>query len=109
MSMALQGVYSDGAIWVDFSRHKAHLNGEAVDLSPLEFRLLSAFVRRPGLVLNTEQLLDLCWGEGTGGPESVRIYIGYLRKKLKDGARRPKRIETVREFSYRYRAPPSEE
>jgi len=101
--------YSDGAVWVDFSRHTVYVDGEEVALSPLEFRLLAAFVRRPGIVLSTDQLLDLCWGEGTGGAESVRIYIGYLRKKLNDDARRPKRIETVREFGYRYRPEPSED
>ena len=105
----LPDVYSDGAIWVDFSRHTVYVEGKEVALSPLEFRLLAAFVRSPGVVLSTDQLLDRCWGEGTGGAESVRIYIGYLRKKLNDDARRPKRIETVREFGYRYRPEPSED
>ena len=100
-----QEVYLDHALHVDFSRHKVYLKGREVELSPQEFRLLKAFVARPGIVLSTDRILDLCWGEGEGGPENVRVYIGYLRKKLEEEPKRPQLIETVREFGYRYRAP----
>jgi DNA-binding response OmpR family regulator len=100
-------VYADAVLRVDYSRHQVYLRGDPVDLSPQEFRVLSALIAQPGVVLSTDRLLDLCWGEGEGGPESVRVYIGYLRKKLEQDPRAPRLVETVREFGYRYR-PPSE-
>ena len=90
---------------MDFKRHQVYLKGSKVALSAQEFRLLAALVRNANAVLSTDRLLELCWGE-VGGAESVRVYIGYLRKKLEEDSRNPRLIETVREFGYRYCPPP---
>ena len=95
-------VYSDAALYMDFERHDVRLRGEPVDLSPQEFRLLAAFVRYPGTVLSAERLMELCWGTSEGGPENVRVYMGYLRKKLERDAASPQLFETVRGFGYRF-------
>lgn len=97
--------YKDALVHVDFQRHMVQLRGERLDLSPQEFRLLVALVKNAGMVMTPDRLLDQCWGEGEGGQESLRVYIGYLRKKLQDNPKRPELIETVREFGYRYRPP----
>ena len=77
-----------------------------VQLTPLEFRLLSTFVRNPRQVLSREQLLELVWGDTYGvGGDQVKLYIGYLRRKLDPGAPDAAPIETVRGFGYRYTAP----
>jgi two-component system OmpR family response regulator len=73
-----------------------------VALTPLEFRLLSALVEHAGNVLSREQLLELVWGDpGGASPDQVKLYVGYLRRKLGE----PDLIETVRGFGYRYRKP----
>jgi DNA-binding response OmpR family regulator len=67
---------------------------------------LSTFVQHPRQVLSREQLLELVWGSSYGvSPDQVKLYVGYLRRKLdpEDPARVP--IETVRGFGYRYRPP----
>lgn len=71
-------------------------------LTPLEFRLLAAFVLHPGQVLSHEQLIALVWGdEGAASRNQLKLYVGYLRRKL--GAAAAGRVETVRGFGYRYR------
>jgi DNA-binding response OmpR family regulator len=75
--------------------------GEETALTPLEFRLLSAFVRHPNQVLSHEQLLELVWGSSlTTSRDQVKLYVGYLRRKLGPAA---EAVETVRGFGYRYR------
>ena len=106
-SQGIEERYEDATLVVDFPRHQVYLKGEKIDLTPQEFRLLGALVRNTNLVMSSNRLLDLCWGEGFGGPENVRVYIGYLRKKLEVDPRRPQLIKTVREFGYRY-SPPAE-
>ena len=101
----IEPVYQDAALFVDFARRQVRLHGEEASLSPQEFRLLAALVRHAGTVLSPEQLLDLSWGIAEGGPESVRVYVGYLRRKLGDDPKRPRLIQTVRGFGYRYVAP----
>ena len=77
-----------------------------MQLTPLEFRLLSTFVRHPRQVLSRDQLLELVWGDAFGvGGDQVKLYIGYLRRKLAPDAPESVPIETVRGFGYRYTAP----
>ena len=97
-------VYHDAVLYVDLERHDVRVRGEAVELSPQEFRLLIALVRHPGAVLSPDRLLELAWGTSEGGPENVRVYIGYLRRKLEPEPGVPPMIETVRGFGYRFNA-----
>ncbi len=57
------------------------------------------------MVLSPEHILNLYSDERPGGPANVRAYIRHLRKKLEEEPARPRLIETVREFGYRYHPP----
>jgi DNA-binding response OmpR family regulator len=78
-----------------------------VALTPLEFRLLCAFVENPRQVLSHEQLLERVWHDPLAvSPDQVRLYVGYLRRKIGNA---PGPIETVRGFGYRFLPTPSAE
>jgi DNA-binding response OmpR family regulator len=95
-------VYADALLTVDFRQRTVELGGEELALTPLEFRLLAAFVRHPRQVLSHEQLLELAWGDSRWVTrEQLRLTVSYLRRKLGAGGRQA--IETVRGFGYRYR------
>jgi DNA-binding response OmpR family regulator len=94
--------YSDARLVIDFAQRLVHVDGEVTVLTPREFKLLSAFVRHPNQVLSREQLLDLVWGDARAiAPDQVKLYVGYLRRKL--GPDAAGAIETMRGFGYRYR------
>jgi len=98
--------YGDGFLTIDWGQHRVTVDEREVQLTPLEFRLLSTFVRNPRQVLSREQLLELVWGDSYGvGGDQVKLYIGYLRRKLSPDAPDIVPIETVRGFGYRYTAP----
>jgi len=98
--------YSDSEIAIDFQKHEVFVRGEPVGLSPTEFRLLAALTRSANQVLGQDQLLDQVWGrEYVGSLEVVRLYVGYLRRKVERDHEAPALIETVRGFGYRYRRP----
>ncbi len=100
------GTYADGFLTVDFAQRAVTAGGREVRLTPLEFKLLTAFTRHPNQVLSHEQLLDLVWPDSHGASRAqVKLYVGYLRRKLGDGSASP--IETLRGFGYRYRATPA--
>lgn len=96
-------VVGDELIEIDFPQRRVTVRGNAVGLTPTEFRLLAAFVRNPNHVLSHDQLLDMAWRDSpTTSSHQVKLYVGYLRRKLKDAAE-VSPIETVRGFGYRYR------
>ena len=98
--------YGDDYLTIDWGQRRVVVGDREVQLTPLEFRLLSTFVRNPRQVLSREQLLELVWGDAYGvGGDQVKLYIGYLRRKLDPDTPDSVPIETVRGFGYRYSAP----
>ncbi len=96
--------YADDFLTVDFAQRQVRAGGVDLTLTPLEFRLLGAFVRNQNQVLSHNQLLELVWGDARSADrDQVKLYVGYLRRKLGTGAAEKSPIETVRGFGYRYR------
>jgi len=87
-------------IRVDLTEHRVYRSGETLTLGPTEFRLLTAFMERPGRVWSREQLLDRVWGRDIYvDSRTVDVHVGRLRKALKVGqAGDP--IRTVRGAGY---------
>jgi DNA-binding response OmpR family regulator len=95
--------YTDGYLAIDFSQARVTVGEREISLTPLEFKLLTCFVRNPRQVLSRDQLLELVWGGTHGiGAEQVKLYVGYLRRKLDPDTPDAVPIKTVRGFGYRY-------
>src|SRR5437016_1747880 len=96
--------YADDFVQIDYAQRRVIVQGRDVQLTPLEFKLLAAFVQNPNQVLSRDQLLELVWGDPYGvSGDQVKLYVGYLRRKLVPDAPDSAPIETVRGFGYRYR------
>ncbi len=91
---------------IDRIRHRASVNGQDLDLTPTEFRLLECLLRQPGRAFTRPQLMDAAIGEGAVVLDrTIDVHIKTLRKKLGPAT---EYIETVRGVGYRFReAPPS--
>lgn len=103
-------VYSDSLLTVDHGRREVFLHGKRIELSPIEYSLLSLFVRRPGEALSLEYLLTNVWGREYESFELVKWHIRNLRKKLSSGDKKygqakPPPIVTVRGYGFRYVTP----
>jgi len=97
-------VYTDDFVEIDYAERRVTVQGRDVRLTPLEFRLLATFVQNRNQVLSRDQLLKLVWGDPYGvSGDQVKLYVGYLRRKLEPDAPGDAPIETLRGFGYRYR------
>jgi DNA-binding response OmpR family regulator len=102
---ARDGVARIGELVVDPARRMVTVGATPVDLTTLEFALLEAMGRDPGVVLTRQQLLDAAWGIDFEGDEHVlEVHVGNLRRKLGDDPAHPRYVETVRGIGYRLRA-----
>jgi two-component system alkaline phosphatase synthesis response regulator PhoP len=98
-----QDVYRFGDAELDFVRCELRRSGRVVELSALEFRLLSAFVRREGRVLSRQQLLDDVWGTDTHVTDRVvDNQVTNLRKKIEPEPERPRYLVSLRGLGYRF-------
>ena len=91
-----------GSLALDEGRRQVTIEDREITLTRKEFDLLAELMRRAGLVLSREQLLERVWGyEHPGATRTVDVHVRQLRKKL--GQPWAERIETVVGVGYRIR------
>ena len=86
------------------------LDGTDLALTPFEFRILAALMRRPGRVFTRDDLIDAIHRDDDPGiyDRTIDVHLGRLRRKLRDDAAQPRFIGTVRTVGYRFLAAVSE-
>jgi DNA-binding response OmpR family regulator len=96
-------VYRFGDAELDVVRCEFRRGGQIVELSALEFKLLSTFVRSAGRMLSRAQLLDEVWGSGTNVTDRVvDNQVTNLRKKIEPVPERPRYLIALRGLGYRF-------
>jgi two-component system OmpR family response regulator len=93
-----------GEIKINQDAHEVYANGEPVDLSPTEYKLLRFLMSNPNRVLTKAQILDHVWEYDFNGEMGiVESYVSYLRKKLDPITSEPL-IQTKRGVGYMYKS-----
>jgi two-component system phosphate regulon response regulator PhoB len=95
-----------GGLRMDLGAHQAYRDGEELDLTPTEFRLLKALLERRGRTQSRRQLLEMAWDIKSDISDRIQtrtvdMHIRRLRGKLGEHGRR---LETIRGFGYRFRS-----
>ncbi len=97
-------VVSHFDLTVDPARRRVFQAGEEVVLTPLEFEILLALARTPGVVMSRDQLMDRVWGyRDYAGGRVVDSHVARIRRKLGDEAAEPRYIRTVHGVGYAFR------
>jgi len=95
-----------GGIVVDPSAFRATKNGQVLELSATEFKLLIELMRHPDQVLTREMLLQRVWEyDYMGDSRMVDMAVKRLRAKIEDEPAHPQYISTVRGIGYRFGTP----
>jgi two-component system phosphate regulon response regulator PhoB len=96
-----------GPIEVDLEAHRVHVDGAEIQLTPLEFKLLTTLMGRLGRVQSREQLLEDVWEMSSElETRTVDTHVKRLREKLGSGR---DLLETVRGIGYRLVEPSEKE
>lgn len=95
--------YRFDSVTVDFKRAEVSKDGEAIELSATEFKLLQCLIENRGEVLRRDELLDKVWGyDATPTTRTVDVHIGQLRQKLEPNPRYPQFFLTVHGLGYKF-------
>ncbi|MGH2679421.1 MAG: response regulator transcription factor [Actinomycetota bacterium] len=89
---------------IDAKRRRAEVDGAEVQLTPLEFEILLALAREPGVVLSRDQLMDRIWGyRDHAGGRVVDSHVARLRRKIGEDGNDPRFIRTVHGVGYAFK------
>lgn len=96
-------LYNDGYLLIDVRKHRVQVNGQTVQLTSTEFRLLTYLLQNAGQILPYQNILDKVWGwEYQDSIDYVHVYISHLRRKLEVDPRNPRYLLTERGTGYRF-------
>lgn len=91
-----------GGLDMDRSTHRVTMNGNPVELTPREFKLLWLMASHPGQVFSRETLLERFWPEETSTDQSsVTVYMRRLREKIEANPSDPEHLKTVWGIGYK--------
>lgn len=94
-----------GPLCVDTDRYQISLEGEIIDLSPKEFKLLLYLLENKNRTVSRMQILNAVWGITFDNHSNVvDVYISYLRNKIDQG--KVKFIQTVKGVGYMFKYEP---
>jgi DNA-binding response OmpR family regulator/signal transduction histidine kinase len=97
-----QALFTTGDLSIDYAQHLVTLQGQPVQLSRTEYKLLSTLAHNVGLVLTHEVLLERVWGpEYNREVDFIWVYISRLRRKIEADPRHPRYIVTVPDVGYK--------
>lgn len=95
------GMLRGADLVVDLDRHRVTRQGQPIDLTPTEFRILATLMRQPGHVLSPRQIVTAVWGaEYVDETGYIRRYVWHLRQKLERDPRDPRYVINERSVGY---------
>jgi two-component system KDP operon response regulator KdpE len=98
----VETVFRVADLQVDLSRRSVHIGEQEIQLTPIEYRLLTVLIHHAGKVLTHRQLLLEVWGPAyVEHAHYVRIYMGQLRRKLEVDPTQPRYLLTEAGIGYR--------
>ena len=96
------GLLTVGPISLDDSAQQVTVDGEPVNLTPLEFNILRLLMKNPGQVFSTAQLYEQVWNDPVLGSENtVAVHIRHLREKIEIDPAHPRYLKVVWGLGYK--------
>ena len=98
-----KGTVATGRLQIDFEQRTASVNGEIVELTPIEFNILKLLAGAPGRVYTRDELLNVIWDTTYDGyKRNIDPHINRLRTKIEQDPKHPLLIRTVWGVGYKF-------
>ena len=95
-------LFRNGGIVLDDGAKSVSVDGEPVNLTPIEYNILLLLMKNPGRVFSTGQIYDLVWNDPSLGSENtVAVHIRHLREKIEIDPANPRYVKVVWGLGYK--------
>ena len=95
-------VYRIGGIELNEDTKEVYVDGEAVKMTPMEFKILSLLMRNPGRVFSAEEIYERVWEERAINTETVMVHVRKIREKIEYNPKEPKYLKVVWGIGYKF-------
>ena len=94
-------LYRIGGLEMNEDTVQVHVDGEAVALTPLEFKILALLMRNPGRVFSAEEIYERVWQEKAIATETIMVHVRNIRQKIEVDPKNPKYLKVVWGVGYK--------
>jgi DNA-binding response OmpR family regulator len=95
-------VYRIGGIELNEDTKEVYVDGEAVKMTPMEFKILSLLMRNPGRVFSAEEIYERVWEERVINTDTVMVHVRKIREKIEYNPKEPKYLKVVWGIGYKF-------
>ena len=101
-AQSTENVFQTGGLTVDDERKEVTVDGEAVRMTPVEYKILLLLIKSPGRVYSIDQIYEQVWNEPAYSPENtVAVHIRRIREKIEINPKEPKYLKVVWGVGYK--------
>ena len=94
-------IYRIGGIELNEDTKEVHVDGEAVKMTPMEFKILSLLMKNPGRVFSAEEIYERVWEERAINTDTVMVHVRKIREKIEYNPKEPKYLKVVWGIGYK--------
>lgn len=93
--------YAIGGLEINVDRKEVTLDGEAIKVTPIEFKILHLLMRSPGRVFSAEEIYERVWNENAVNTDTVMVHVRNIREKIEIDPKNPKYLKVVWGVGYK--------
>ena len=97
-----ENIYRIGGIELNEDTKEVYVDGEAVKMTPMEFKILSLLMRNPGRVFSAEEIYERVWEERAVNTDTVMVHVRKIREKIEYNPKEPKYLKVVWGIGYKF-------
>lgn len=96
-----ENVYRIGGIELNEDTKEVLVDGEAVKMTPMEFKILALLIKSPGRVFSAEEIYERVWNERAINTDTVMVHVRKIREKIEYNPKEPKYLKVVWGVGYK--------
>ena len=96
-----ENIYRIGGIELNEDTKEVLVDGEAVKMTPMEFKILSLLMRNPGRVFSADEIYERVWNERAINTDTIMVHVRKIREKIEYNPKEPKYLKVVWGVGYK--------